>query len=118
MRGALTGFRPRDFAGGFAGTTGFSFVADEPSAFCLFFAGGLVAGAEGPTFDVAVECIESCLGRLRTGFSVLTIKVPAWLDGTGEEGSRVLRFFGGEGSEGPIINVFRSLASLAEKGPF
>ncbi len=102
---------------GFAGAMGFSFIADELSAFGLFFTDGFVGGAEEPTLDVAVECAESCLGCLRTGFSVLTIKVPAWLDGTGKERSQFLYFFGGSGSEGPIIGAFRSLASLAEKDP-
>ncbi len=117
MRGALTGFWPQGFMGDFTGATGFSFVADELSAFGLFFADGFVGGAEEPTLAVAVECTESCLGRLRMGFSVLTVEVPAWLDGTSEERSRFLHFFMGSGSEGPIISTFRSLASLAEKDP-
>ncbi len=85
----------------------------------LSVADDFLAGVEDePALEGAAEDIGSCLGHLQAGFSVLTVEVPAWLDGAGEEGSWVLRFFGGEGSEGPIIDVFRSLASLAEKGPF
>ncbi len=89
------------------------------SAFSLSFADNFFKGMEeGPSLEAAVEGAVAGLEHLRAGFSGLTNKVPAWLDGTGEEGSRVLHFFGGSGSEGPIINVFRSLASLAEKEPF
>ncbi len=89
------------------------------SAFSLSFAENFFEGMEERlSLEAAVEGAMAGLECLWAGFSGLTNEVPAWLDGAGEEGLRVLCFFRGSGLEEPIIDIFRSLASLAEKEPF
>ncbi len=110
------GFRPRGFVEGFTGVATLSFFASWSSAFTLSFIDSFFEGAEEePSLEIAEDAI---LDRLRTGFSVLTNGVPAWLDETGGERSWSLRFFEDSGSVRVIAVAFKRWASPVLKGPF
>lgn len=115
----MTSLQPCGLPGVLLEAAELSFFESWISAFPLSFTDNFFGGAEEePALEVAVGGAKSCLGHLQTGFSILTIEVPAWLEEMGDEGSQSLYFFAGSGSVGAIIVVFNKWASLVVKGPF